>query len=537
MRLGRRTILSALGASLAIALLLPAAASAIVRVAVVTDPRTGLKQFEVADGIGDGDIRLVQEDQPNTPAIAIFIPPNDSVQLGAGCRTLGGPPRARCDTAGVTSIVVNLAEGTRPVTAFDDTNAIDLTGVTQLTPDGSAPLPATLTGGPGPDTVTDGPGSLQASMLGGRDFVNAGAGNDDVDDGPGNDTVLAGDGDDRFGDFHTPGSDILSGGAGRDQVIARGTVTLDDLLCNDGANADSPGQFPAQRAVDAPEGRLECSGTGADRDLLAGIEAVSQAFDNTAVDFTGSGADEVLQGQQGSDRLEGGGGQDSLIGFEGNDLLLGRDGLADGRIDCGEGGGDDDRAVVDQADPVEPNCETIERGSFGVAGPVGGGDPVPEFPGFPPAPPPSPPLGDQPGNGDEGNGPGGGDGGRTPPELEIPTRVAFVKNGEIEIRVRCVYRAANCVGKLTLKAAQTKKAGDRTVKKGDKLATGKVDVPWGTSEPTRMDAPRKLVKLLGDLRGKRTLKVKATVVARDSGAGKNAKSATESREVVLGLQR
>ena len=264
---------------------------------------------------------------------------------------------------------------------------------------------------------------------------------------------------------------------------------------------------------------------------------MAQAFDNTAVDFTGSGADEFLQGQQGSDRFEGGGGRDTLLGFEGNDLLLGRDGVADGLIDCGEGGGDDDRAVVDQFDPVQPDCETIERGSFGVAGPVGGGEPAPEFPGFPPAPPPSPPLGDQPGNGNEGNGPGGGDDGRTPPELEIPTRVAFVKKGDVEIRVRCVYRAANCVGKLTLKAAQSKEAGDTKVKRGDKLATGKVDVPWGTSEPTRLDAPRKLVKLLGDLRGKRTLKVDATVVARDSGGGPDALSARAKRTVVLGLQR
>ena len=98
-------------------------------------------------------------------------------------------------------------------------------------------------------------------MLGGRDVVNAGGGNDDVDDGPGNDTVLAGEGDDRFGDFHTPGSDILSGGPGRDQVVARGVVTLNDLLCNDGANADGPGQFPAG-AVDRRAGGTGSSAPG-----------------------------------------------------------------------------------------------------------------------------------------------------------------------------------------------------------------------------------------------------------------------------------
>ena len=49
------------------ALLLPAAASAVVRVAVVTDQRTGVKRMEVAGGVGNDDIRLVQEDQPKTP--------------------------------------------------------------------------------------------------------------------------------------------------------------------------------------------------------------------------------------------------------------------------------------------------------------------------------------------------------------------------------------------------------------------------------------------------------------------------------------
>jgi hypothetical protein len=45
------------------------------------------------------------------------------------------------------------------------------------------------------------------------------------------------------------------------------------------------------------------------------------------------------------------------------------------------------------------------------------------------------------------------------------------------------------------------------------------------------------VRLLRALRGSRTLKVRATVVARDSGAGSDARSARTARVVVLGLQR
>jgi hypothetical protein len=226
-----------------------------------------------------------------------------------------------------------------------------------------------------------------------------------------------------------------------------------------------------------------------------------------------------------------------VLGFEGNDLLLGRDSAADARLDCGEGGGDDDRAVVDAVDPVEPNCETIERGAAEVPGPVGGGAVVPPLEGFRPAPPPSPPLGNQPSSGDEGNEPGGGDNGRTPPELEIPTRVAFIRRNRIQIRVRCVYRARNCRGTLTLRAAQSKRAGRRRVRRGQRLARGRVNVPWGTSRATTMRAPRSLVRFMRAVRGRRTLRVRALVVAKDSGAGRRARSARRSRTVVLGLQR
>jgi hypothetical protein len=52
-----------------------------------------------------------------------------------------------------------------------------------------------------------------------------------------------------------------------------------------------------------------------------------------------------------------------------------------------------------------------------------------------------------------------------------------------------------------------------------------------------MRAPSSLVRFLRALRGSRTLKVRATVVARDSGGGRRARSARAARTVVLGLQR
>ena len=156
------------------------------------------------------------------------------------------------------------------------------------------------------------------------------------------------------------------------------------------------------------------------------MEAVAQAFDQSAVDFTGSAADEVLPGQQGSDRFEGGGGRDTLIGREGNDLLLGRDSVADARISCGEGGGDDDRAVVDAVDPVDPDCETIERGAARDARADRRRRPGGPARGLPTAAAPGAGAGRPAVQRRRGRGPGGGDNGQTPPELEIPTPVAFV---------------------------------------------------------------------------------------------------------------
>src|SRR5215218_9594566 len=112
--MARRATLPALAVLVLVALTFPATAAASVRIAVTTDQRTNTKQLEVSGGVGDDEIALAQENRPNTPAIAIFSDPNEGFQLGAGCGVFGGPPRARCATNGIATIVVNLAEGSRP---------------------------------------------------------------------------------------------------------------------------------------------------------------------------------------------------------------------------------------------------------------------------------------------------------------------------------------------------------------------------------------------------------------------------------------
>lgn len=380
-----------------------------------------------------------------------------------------------------------------------------------------------LSGGSSSDSMNGGTGNDTESGGAGPDSLDAGGG------GAGDDVLLGGPGDDFF--FRSFGSDIISGGPGSDNYVTGGTVTLGDLLCNDGKDSDAPSTFPVTpRTVDLPEGRVQCSGSSADRDLVTGVErlGVEDPSVPQSVDFTGSGADETISGASagGNDRFEGGGGVDGLFGNRGNDLLLARDGTVDARTDCGDNDGD--RAVVDQNDPVEPNCETIERGSAATPGPVGGGQ---DLAGFPP---PSPPLGNLPSNPNEATGKGGGDNGKTPPELEIPTPTAVVVKGKVQIRVRCVYRAKDCVGTLTLSAAENRRAGKTKVKRGQRLASGSVKVPWGKSLPTTLSAPSSLKKLLTALKGK-ALKVTATVVARDGAAAKRATAATVKRKVSLGI--
>jgi Ca2+-binding RTX toxin-like protein len=65
-------------------------------------------------------------------------------------------------------------------------------------------------------------------------------------------------------------------------------------------------------------------------------------------------------GGAGKDILAGGEGRDQLVGGGGNDRLNARDGTRDTFVSCG--GGDRDRAIVDQNDPKPIGCEIVRHG-------------------------------------------------------------------------------------------------------------------------------------------------------------------------------
>jgi hypothetical protein len=330
------------------------------------------------------------------------------------------------------------------------------------------------------------------------------------------------------------------------QQTGPAVVTLADGLCNDGTPSDT-----AAPGVPAPAG---CSANGVDRDLVRNVDLVGGS--RQADDITGGPADERLFGNAGADRLEGGLGKDTLIGSADPDALFARDGIIDTATVCGQLPEDrtaGDRAVVDPDDPVDPSCVVIERGAARTPGPVG----TPPAPPAQPAPPGAaepPPISPQifqptptatvaqnvPATGSEGTRAGGGDGGVTPPELQITSPNATVsRTGVAELRVRCVYRAQACAGRIQMVAARATAAGKgrRRVKltKGAVLGSAAVNIPWGTSAPTEVRVSGAVRRVLAA--GARRLDATATVHAHDGAAGAGAAEATVTGPVRLGAPR
>lgn len=461
-------------------------------------------------------------------------------------------------------------------------------------------LPVFAQGGAGDDRLIGGAGADQLVGGDGRDVLEGLGGADTLIDttaSRGDEIILGGTGDDVISSG--PGADIISGGAGLDRLTnAVGTVTLGDLLCNDGDATDRTIlTFDRSRVVEAPEGRLECPPFPNGRDLIAGVE-ILEAGSTASVDFIGGPADEVLRGSSSGDVLEGGGGVDSLLGAASADLLLARDDTADGQLRCNTTGDVPDRAdraVVDAIDPVQPGCETIERGAAATPGPIGGGTPAPAptpepgpaptpepspaptpapepaptpppgpspeptpqpdatptptptpdspstqpspgtaSPEAPPFPPPAPAQDPAPSSAASGPGAGGGGDPDVAPQLQLPEAVAFIsRQGRISLRVRCVYRARSCVGRVTLRSLEPFGRGRDRVGRNASLGGAAVNVRWGTSRTSTFTAPRRLRRALAGATGRRVVRVRVTVTARDGGAGPAARRSTRTRVVQL----
>jgi len=511
-------------------------------------------QAEVTD---DGKIKFLHVFTSATQATAdslqaadaggntMRIAGSDAAVAGSGCTASGRS--ATCDAQSL--VIVDVFGG-------DDEVVIS-----------SAPKAVAIFGGAGDDEFrvaqgTIGPSELDFAfaygILGdeGDDVIVGSAGPDFFDGGDGDDVLVGNQGDDDLNG--ALGGDVVSGGAGTDQVTyligtdtARDigiTVHAGDGICNDGSLEDSA--FGGRPAF--PSGVTSTCGSGnaVERDDIQGdVESILGTNGDDAI--IGAQGNGTIAGLAGDDQLEGGGGADSVFGegtfpgafipvADGDDTLLLRDGLTDFSSSCGGSSGD--RAVADPDDPVNPDCETVERGAAGVTGPpsdgfaqpiviggspAGGGQAQPIT--APPPPPGTPPTGTETG----GTGPGGGDDGATPPDLRIFGDTLIVdRKRRAQVRITCVYRAKQCEGTAELTATKKVGKGKKAIDKGGRVGRKKISIPWGRTGKVPVKVSKGFVAALGD----DSTKLKLAVAARDSGAGSDAKVARASRKLTTELQ-
>ncbi len=186
-------------------------------------------------------------------------------------------------------------------------------------------------GGGGDDALS---GTIDVNVLEG------GAGDDALSGLKGWDTLRGGPGDDAI----TPGD----GGSGNGTETAEGGEGTQDAL-----------SLADQKTAHAISFDGVANDGGAGHPLLiSGFEAASGGEGDDTI--TGDAGFNHLYGLAGNDTVDGGGGgHDVLRGGPGADTIRARDASPlFGDIGCG---GDADTAIVDVADLVAPDCETVDR--------------------------------------------------------------------------------------------------------------------------------------------------------------------------------
>lgn len=410
------------------------------------------------------------------------------------------------------------------------------------------PDPVVVNGQADDDAVTLGAAPGIAAGGTGNDVVTALATPMTLQGGSGQDKLVGGTGDDLL--EGGPGGDVLNGGGGFDTVAYEdGTrtagveVTLDGL-CNDGGPSDTR---PVPPIVIATTGAPAdgCSPNGTDRDNVQEAEVLTGTrFADVLVG--GTQGDEIF-GLAGDDLVEGAGFADVLHGGTGADTVLGRDQQQDRQIICegtlavtGAQPNPGDRAILDQFDPANPDCTSIERGGQGVTGPSdpspAPAEPAPGQPATPTPPPPPPPAGLLSGGTELGTLPGGGVAGRPPQARILARRATPDARGRLPLRLACVYRARACAATLTLRAPRTLRVGSgrRVVRiaKGTVLGRARLTVPWGRSAPVLVPLQRRFRTLLS--RSRRPVAVRLTAVVRDDGQGDRAVPVTLTATITVG---
>ena len=269
----------------------------------------------------------------------------------SGCAAGSDPTTRRCTLGTRDTVTWTFASG--PVTDNTFTADMDRPGLRMTTTvsagnallnfDGSATTSSSnfiVSGvisakGGGGDDALSGTANLSAGNLlegnGGDDALSGLKGWDTLRGGPGDDALLPGDGGSGTG------TDVADGGEGTQDSISFADQTTAHTVSFDGVANDGGAGHPV---------------------LISGFEAASGGEGDDTL--TGDAGFNHLYGLAGNDTVDGGGGgHDVLRGGPGADAIRARDASPlFGDIACG---GDADTAIVDAADIVAPDCETVDR--------------------------------------------------------------------------------------------------------------------------------------------------------------------------------
>ncbi|QLF71648.1 tandem-95 repeat protein (plasmid) [Peteryoungia desertarenae] len=183
----------------------------------------------------------------------------------------------------------------------------------------------------GNDDISGGNGADQIWGGAGDDTIDGGADNDTLHGNAGDDTVIGGDGDDRLTGgqgvnrlFGGKGDDVLGGDSHSQTTLFDGGEGTDTL------HVKSPG---SKVTVNLAGGTI--TGGHYDGSTVVGIENVENKSPNSAVEFIGDDADNILIGGNKDDILVGGKGNDTLRGGAGDDRIIHNVGDGDDIVDGG----------------------------------------------------------------------------------------------------------------------------------------------------------------------------------------------------------
>ena len=321
----------------AVALALPAAASATVSVNAAGDPITF-----TGDDAADNLVLTVSNGKiaHNLPTAQGFASPTD---LDPNV-----PDTQDRDVAGANIVIRGGGGG-------DILNAGGL---------GNTYNSLDIQGEAGDDTVTGG---------GKADPLAGGDGDDRIVGNPGNDTMTGGNGNDVLVWNNGDGSDTMDGDAGNDEIEVNGSANAgDDFRITPGANGrttfDRVNLVPFNLNTLAE--RMTVSGLGGD-DAIAGAPGLAGRIlltlnGNTGLDTItgGDGADRVSGGEA-ADVLDGGAGDDRVTGDRGGDQMRG--GAGDDVLEWNDGDGSDVATGGDGADLTRVNGSVTQGDAFEVA--------------------------------------------------------------------------------------------------------------------------------------------------------------------------